>query len=218
MMEAVSVVMLAYIVSSSAPLNVRLLAIMVMILPGLVSGICRFEYCKSHVKLAAGVLLLHLVEALLALVSVLLSSSIGRGPADDTQQLLLYGSLLAGACLLAVDSAALLHAVARRAADAALEVKMSRPETPPAIHRLRCDGRTYRQEELQEEGEEAETCVICLQDLELGEEVGELACCHRFHFSCLDAWIKSRSHPPWCPLRCSNASSSEKQQQQQLEP
>jgi len=210
LMEVLSAVMLAYIVSASAPLSMRLLAVTGMILPGLVSGVCRFEYCKSHTKLAAGVLILHAVEGLLAFISVGLSSGLGGEKANETEQVFLYGSFIAGACLLSVDAAAMIHAVAHGAA-AALDCQKIKPETPPLIQRFSFRGGDGCKDNLEDVLEETQTCVICLQDLELGDEVGELVCCHRFHFSCLDTWIKSRSHPPWCPLRCGNMSSSEQQ-------
>ena len=53
----------------------------------------------------------------------------------------------------------------------------------------------------EEEGVEVEiaTCAICLVDLERGDRVGDLRCCHAFHSDCLKAWIKRRkNHCPLC--------------------
>ena len=49
------------------------------------------------------------------------------------------------------------------------------------------------------EGTEGEgfTCSVCLCDLIAGEMVRTLPCKHRFHMSCIDAWLTENSHV--CP-------------------
>ena len=41
------------------------------------------------------------------------------------------------------------------------------------------------------------TCSVCLCDLVAGEMVRTLPCKHRFHQSCIDAWLTENSHV--CP-------------------
>jgi len=48
-----------------------------------------------------------------------------------------------------------------------------------------------------------DTCAVCLQDFQVGEEIGRLGCQHTFHIPCLERWMKTRTAPPWCPFRCS---------------
>ncbi|KAJ1279570.1 hypothetical protein BS78_04G165300 [Paspalum vaginatum] len=44
-----------------------------------------------------------------------------------------------------------------------------------------------------------EECVVCLADLEDGEEARFLPCCnHGFHAQCVDTWLASRSTCPLC--------------------
>lgn len=41
------------------------------------------------------------------------------------------------------------------------------------------------------EGSEEEVqCVICCEDLAVGEEVRTLPCGHRYHRECVDAWLR----------------------------
>lgn len=44
---------------------------------------------------------------------------------------------------------------------------------------------------------EASTCSVCLCDLMPGEVARTLPCKHRFHMSCIDAWLTENSHV--CP-------------------
>eukprot|EP00971_Amphidinium_carterae_P259104 5141918-Amphidinium_carterae.1 len=49
-----------------------------------------------------------------------------------------------------------------------------------------------------------ESCMICLQDFQVGESLGRLTCHHTFHIPCLEEWMKTRAGAQlWCPLRCS---------------
>lgn len=43
-----------------------------------------------------------------------------------------------------------------------------------------------------------ETCTICLEDYEDGEELRVLPCEHRFHAACIDPWLTTRV--PVCPV------------------
>mmetsp|Transcript_41504 Transcript_41504/g.95394 ORF Transcript_41504/g.95394 Transcript_41504/m.95394 type:complete len:299 (-) Transcript_41504:132-1028(-) len=46
------------------------------------------------------------------------------------------------------------------------------------------------------------SCIVCLEDFKEGEALGRLPCLHIFHQTCLDKWLASCQHPPWCPFRC----------------
>mmetsp|Transcript_107709 Transcript_107709/g.311170 ORF Transcript_107709/g.311170 Transcript_107709/m.311170 type:complete len:152 (+) Transcript_107709:467-922(+) len=43
------------------------------------------------------------------------------------------------------------------------------------------------------------TCVICLSDFAIEEEVVQLPCSHTFHSECIGKWLARSRH---CPLRC----------------
>ena len=45
---------------------------------------------------------------------------------------------------------------------------------------------------------ECESCAICLDDFEAGEEVRLLRCKHTFHCKCVDTWLTSRRR--FCPI------------------
>ncbi|XP_078444423.1 NEP1-interacting protein 2-like isoform X2 [Wolffia australiana] len=49
-------------------------------------------------------------------------------------------------------------------------------------------------------GKDAESCSICLQDYEIGEEVATLPCIHKFHTKCVARW---RTRANACPM-CKN--------------
>ena len=41
----------------------------------------------------------------------------------------------------------------------------------------------------EEEGDEVEDCIICLENFETGAELRLLPCQHRFHRTCTDRWL-----------------------------
>ena len=47
------------------------------------------------------------------------------------------------------------------------------------------------------------TCAICMDDLEVGDAVLELPCCHLFHRECLAEWLAQKNECPSCrrPVR-----------------
>ncbi|KAK1610381.1 hypothetical protein QYE76_034054 [Lolium multiflorum] len=48
-------------------------------------------------------------------------------------------------------------------------------------------------------GEEAATCSVCLEELQLGETVRLLpVCLHLYHAQCIDAWLDAHSTCPLC--------------------
>lgn len=48
-------------------------------------------------------------------------------------------------------------------------------------------------------GEEDETCAVCLGDFEEGEELRTMpSCMHSFHVPCIDMWLLSHSNCPVC--------------------
>jgi hypothetical protein len=50
----------------------------------------------------------------------------------------------------------------------------------------------------QPSGEEVQSCVICLADLNPGEKVRYLPCQHKFHSQCIDVWLEKRPNCPTC--------------------
>ena len=54
---------------------------------------------------------------------------------------------------------------------------------------------------------EAETCPICLDVLEAGDEVRELPCEHIFHLECVDEWLAREATCPRCRHRADAPSS-----------
>ncbi|XP_073425286.1 E3 ubiquitin-protein ligase RNF12-like [Dendrobates tinctorius] len=50
--------------------------------------------------------------------------------------------------------------------------------------------------------DESQSCAICLTEYEIGEQVTELRCDHRFHQNCISAWLHSSPHCPLCRTHC----------------
>ncbi|KAK9063854.1 hypothetical protein SSX86_017726 [Deinandra increscens subsp. villosa] len=48
------------------------------------------------------------------------------------------------------------------------------------------------------DGEEAETCTICLDEFGENEKVGMLECRHKFHSECITSWLLSKNSCPMC--------------------
>lgn len=66
---------------------------------------------------------------------------------------------------------------------------------PATVHVQRGAARSGKQEDAVVE------CVVCLAELEDGEEARFLPCCnHGFHAQCVDAWLASRSTCPLCRI------------------
>ena len=49
-----------------------------------------------------------------------------------------------------------------------------------------------------DEAEEELTCSICFMEIDEGERIGVLPCGHKFHASCLKAWLPKRNVCPLC--------------------
>jgi len=47
-------------------------------------------------------------------------------------------------------------------------------------------------------GDELDTCAVCLTEFATDEDVGTLACEHRFHVKCIDEWGKYKTQCPTC--------------------
>ena len=58
---------------------------------------------------------------------------------------------------------------------------------------MEIDGEAYH---MQQEQQEKEECVICLDEVET--EWRELACQHRYHTKCIENWIAIRAKCPMC--------------------
>ncbi|XP_077107604.1 uncharacterized protein LOC143765135 [Ranitomeya variabilis] len=50
--------------------------------------------------------------------------------------------------------------------------------------------------------DESQSCVICITGYEIGEQVTELQCNHRFHQNCISTWLQSSPHCPLCRTHC----------------
>ncbi|KAJ2083649.1 hypothetical protein H4R24_000607 [Coemansia sp. RSA 988] len=63
-------------------------------------------------------------------------------------------------------------------------------------------GGTARRMSSTSEGEsDAGSCPICLEEFEVGEQLRELPCMHKYHVVCIDTWLVSRSTCcPYCKL------------------
>ncbi|MED6157893.1 hypothetical protein PIB30_027693 [Stylosanthes scabra] len=46
--------------------------------------------------------------------------------------------------------------------------------------------------------EEILQCMVCLEDIEIGNEAKEMPCHHKFHSECIMAWLKPHSSCPVC--------------------
>ena len=46
--------------------------------------------------------------------------------------------------------------------------------------------------------EENRQCVICFEDFKVGEQRKTLQCCHGFHDTCIDQWLKVNASCPIC--------------------
>ncbi|MED6169651.1 hypothetical protein PIB30_023203 [Stylosanthes scabra] len=46
--------------------------------------------------------------------------------------------------------------------------------------------------------EEILQCMVCLEDIEIGNEAKEMPCLHKFHSDCIMAWLKPHSSCPVC--------------------
>lgn len=56
----------------------------------------------------------------------------------------------------------------------------------------------YEEEKNKNLDEESKKCSICLGDFEDGEMIRFLACLHRFHQDCIDAWLAKNINCPVC--------------------
>merc|ERR1711998_791667 len=48
---------------------------------------------------------------------------------------------------------------------------------------------------------DADSCVICLNDFKPGEEIRTLSCEHVFHKSCIDSWLETHTTCPLCNVQ-----------------
>ena len=55
----------------------------------------------------------------------------------------------------------------------------------------------HKQKEAKEEGSQ-DSCVICLNEYEMGDKLRVLHCEHRFHQTCGDEWLLLKRHCPLC--------------------
>ncbi|KAM4041620.1 uncharacterized protein ACNLHF_012597 [Anomaloglossus baeobatrachus] len=50
--------------------------------------------------------------------------------------------------------------------------------------------------------EDTGSCVICLTEFHLGEQITELRCNHKFHQTCILTWLQSTPTCPLCRINC----------------
>eukprot|EP00403_Amphidinium_massartii_P012927 CAMPEP_0178431806 /NCGR_PEP_ID=MMETSP0689_2-20121128/32052_1 /TAXON_ID=160604 /ORGANISM="Amphidinium massartii, Strain CS-259" /LENGTH=220 /DNA_ID=CAMNT_0020053759 /DNA_START=32 /DNA_END=694 /DNA_ORIENTATION=- len=194
--EGFGVAAMAFILLTPAPLEWLFL----MLLPVMSSCIIRFRYGKDQRWLDVFLLFLHFVEAATVVMFARYHTSELTVATGTVGLVLLCAGSLLEVCLLMSDMALFgLAAVICASEDA----KKRLAQLPlPEIHRSELA-----------DGSKEETCVICLQELEVGEEVAQLQCCHLFHSKCLDMWVRSHKRAPWCPLRCDDESACAKKGQ-----
>ena len=46
--------------------------------------------------------------------------------------------------------------------------------------------------------EDDKLCLVCQDDFEIGNELRELSCLHRFHVQCIDEWLGRNAACPVC--------------------
>mmetsp|Transcript_7782 Transcript_7782/g.17075 ORF Transcript_7782/g.17075 Transcript_7782/m.17075 type:complete len:226 (+) Transcript_7782:154-831(+) len=160
--------------------------LMFVIFPGIISCAVRLNDSRLPRLFAEPVLLLHIVEALVAIAVV--SSTAQKEVSSGMLHICLTG--LAVACLLFGDAAVVGIGFANRVTSPAPVPEPPGSRIPPKIATSTC------------QGPQDDACIICLEDVEAGDAISELPCGHFFHSQCLDSWVASRVRRPWCPLRC----------------
>ena len=48
---------------------------------------------------------------------------------------------------------------------------------------------------------EADSCVVCLNEFKVGEQVRTLSCKHIFHKACIDNWLRNHTTCPLCNVQ-----------------
>ncbi|XP_047322878.1 E3 ubiquitin-protein ligase SDIR1-like [Impatiens glandulifera] len=48
------------------------------------------------------------------------------------------------------------------------------------------------------------TCIVCLEQVNIGEAVRSLPCLHQFHVSCIDPWLRQQGTCPVCKFEISS--------------
>mmetsp|Transcript_11292 Transcript_11292/g.25937 ORF Transcript_11292/g.25937 Transcript_11292/m.25937 type:complete len:280 (+) Transcript_11292:58-897(+) len=159
------------------------------------------------------ILTVHAVE--MSLLFLLLAVWMPEKRPDDSSELLL--NCMAAMCILCGDALVIVSAFRqdrRNHPDLPLPHGVMLTTVPlhlkgaegaaeePRIERLAYSEKASRQAPGESGCTAPDTCVICLQDFNVGEEISRLPCLHLFHVSCLDTWIRSHDERPWCPFRC----------------
>lgn len=71
----------------------------------------------------------------------------------------------------------------------AMIAQMIEPSVVEAIEMLPCRTWEGRTTDVPTDDAEAESCALCLEAFETGDEVRRLACAHEFHRRCCDRWL-----------------------------
>mmetsp|Transcript_6859 Transcript_6859/g.12086 ORF Transcript_6859/g.12086 Transcript_6859/m.12086 type:complete len:267 (+) Transcript_6859:63-863(+) len=82
------------------------------------------------------------------------------------------------------------------------------PELPPAMGGVPPADKPVVPVERFTTDAERGACTICLDEMRCGEQCSRLPCGHVFHSGCLDKWIESHGHSPFCPYRCADEASA----------
>ena len=45
-----------------------------------------------------------------------------------------------------------------------------------------------------------DTCQVCLETLQVGDDMRTLPCLHRFHCTCIDEWLRRSATCPMCKM------------------
>ena len=65
------------------------------------------------------------------------------------------------------------------------------------ILRLLPISKIKKTKKLNKSNENKQTCVICLENYKIGDNISTLQCLHLFHRGCIEKWIREKL---WCPI------------------
>jgi len=50
------------------------------------------------------------------------------------------------------------------------------------------------------DADDGPSCVVCLEELEGGQDVASLPCMHKFHWQCIKEWVETKGANASCPI------------------